>query len=558
MKFKRVLGIVLCGLMMLGLLGPMTKTAEAKSYTVTVTKGSRKDLSVLQEADSITVTLSGRKGTVTLKGKPTWVTAPSSSTSNKITISVQKNTGSSIRTGDVVYQDASDNKLYTLRITQDKYSIGTSVGSITLPVTGAGKSITVSANGPITYTKSNWITVTQTSSTTSNGQYIKSYTISASANPNGTAPSGYVEFVSGGVAKKRVSITQSANTISGVPASKSVGNEATSFSFTVTVGTGTVTASSSNTSVARTSVSGNRVTVSTYANITNTSNRTSTITVKAGNVSKSFVLTQAGCRTNISFPNQTAIEQDSWTKERGDYLTTFYDRLIAGAQDRGDITASSVIFRAKALTAFSWNCLKDITWTYGSGWKLSKGLYYGSPYQQATKTDPTSYIGFECTPDSFVNHTKNSSSKFYTSRSNNMGPYIGTDCSGFVSYCIGISRKTTSTMNSEFNKPGSISGNVRSGDVLYRSNHVLLVASVIREGNTLKGIVLLESRNRTTASGRNIYVYYDNDAILRQLFGDTSFSMCQTILQNVIHQDNTGTIQDFLEDFSGNHTLLRK
>lgn len=477
---RKLLGVLLSAVMVIGLLVPLTHTAEAQNYSVTVTKGTRKDLSVSQNANSVTITLSGLKGTAKLKGKPAWVTnCPNSISSTKITVNVSYNGTTSTRSGDIVYQDTKDNKTYTLRIKQDKYTVGTSVSSVTLLASGTDvASVTVNGNGIISYSKSaSWITVTQKSSTSSGGSYTKSYTITATAN-SGSAREGYVEFSAGGVAKKKVTVTQ------------------------------------------------------------------------------------RKARTDITFPYQSAITSDNWSggNDRPGKLNSFYDRLKAGAQSRGDTTAASVLGRAKDLTYFSWNCVQKFT-GYQGNWTFEKQVYYGAPYQQGRQ-----YVGYDCTVPEMQNAAANVNSGFYSDTS--AGPKYGTDCSGFASYCLGIERKDTLTIKQTFSKPGDIKEKVCSGDLLYieyfdnkgnrTGGHVLLVASVIREGTTLKGVVVLESQNRTTASGRNIHVYYDDDATLCKLFNGASFDTCKEILQNVISQDNTGTISDFYNKYKNTHTLMRK
>ncbi len=469
MKFKKYWGLLLCGLMILGLIGPMTQTAQAatpitigQNQTVTKTTGPA--------ASSYTVTLTGASSQAQLRGKSEW----------------------------------------------------------------------------ISYTKKNG-----------------KYEITAAFNPNASTRKGSIMFYEGNKTWT-LQINQTSNSLTGVPTSYAVSNEAKTYSFNVTRGAGPVKSDSSNKAWLTTYVSGTTVYYTVKANETGTSSRTANLTVTVGNITKTCKVTQNKARTDISFPYQSDIDADNWTSTRIAKLSDFYTKLINGAQNRGDTKAKDAITRAKYLTVFSWKCLKDVTWTYSSGKTYLAGhTYYGAPYQQATNDSPTDYIGYEITPQTFVTRLQNANDKFYTKRttsSGNMGPYYGTDCSGFVSYCLGLSsRKTSGTLYSDFAKPGAIQSNISSGDVLYKSNHVMLVAAVIRENGTLKGVVLLESRARTTASGRNIYVYYDNDATLRKLFNNADFSTCRDILQNVIDKSNTGTIANFINAFpAGTYTLIRK
>ena len=570
MKKRRIWGLLLCVTMVLGIILPAVQTASAQSYTITVPKGGRKDLTVSQNSNSITMTLKDLKGTAKLKGKPDWVTnCPTTTSSSKISPSVSYNNKTTTRSGDIVYQDLSDNKTYTLHITQEKYTIGASTSSITLLASGYysgtnGASITVSGNGTIGYSKdSKWIKISQTSSTSSNGRYTKSYVITADPNTGASSRTGYIEFSAGGVAKTKVKVTQKANTLTGVPASKRVGNEGTSFSFTATAGTGTITAKSSNTAIATVSVSGTKVSVFVKANLTDTKDRSVTVSVSAGSLTRSCVITQDKCRTDVTFPHQADIEQDLWTdSNRSRNLTSFYDRLKQGAESRKDTTAASILSKAKTVTCFSWTCLNTF-----KGWKNkwtfnANQVYYGAPYQQG-KT----YVGHDCTVKALQDAASKKDGDFY--KNTYTGPSHGTDCSGFATYCLGIKRKDTSEIKADFSKAGDIKANAQSGDLLYieyfdsdgkrTGGHVLLLASVIRDkDNNLKGVVVLESQNRTTASGRNIHVYYDNDATLRQLFNNASIGTCKEILQYVIDKNNTGTIDEFYKKYKNTHTLMRK
>ena len=88
----------------------------------------------------------------------------------------------------------------------------------------------------------------------------------------------------------------------------------------------------------------------------------------------------------------------------------------------------------------------------------------------------------------------------------------------------------------------------------------MLVASVLKENGVIKAIAVLESQNRTTASGRNLHVFYDDDASLMKLFGNASYTKCEVILKNVLcveerSTNNCGTVADFFKTYSSHYLL---
>lgn len=99
---------------MLFLVLTLLEPTQVEAASLTVYSGSRKDYTATAAGETISVSLSGAYTSVSLMGKPSWITQSGSGSSRKIT--VQKNTSTSSRTGDIVYRDGS--KVYTLRITQ--------------------------------------------------------------------------------------------------------------------------------------------------------------------------------------------------------------------------------------------------------------------------------------------------------------------------------------------------------------------------------------------------------------------------------------------------------
>ena len=102
---------VLCALLLaLVLIGPDV----AQAGSVTIAQGATKTYSAVANGETINVSLTSAYTSVVCQGKPGWIT--SSKNGSKFTLTVSKNTGSSSRTGDVVFRDGS--KLWTLRVTQ--------------------------------------------------------------------------------------------------------------------------------------------------------------------------------------------------------------------------------------------------------------------------------------------------------------------------------------------------------------------------------------------------------------------------------------------------------
>ena len=218
MKFKKYWGLLLCGLMILGLIGPMTQTAQAatpitigQNQTVTKTTGPA--------ASSYTVTLTGASSQAQLRGKSEW----------------------------------------------------------------------------ISYTKKNG-----------------KYEITAAFNPNASTRKGSIMFYEGNKTWT-LQINQTSNSLTGVPTSYAVSNEAKTYSFNVTRGAGPVKSDSSNKAWLTTYVSGTTVYYTVKANETGTSSRTANLTVTVGNITKTCKVTQNKARTDISFPYQSDIDADTWT-----------------------------------------------------------------------------------------------------------------------------------------------------------------------------------------------------------------------------------------------------
>lgn len=383
-----------------------------------------------------------------------------------------------------------------------------------------------------------WITAMKKSS--------RSVTITVPKNENASGRSGKVTVVCN-KGTQTLTVKQTGNTLTLSDTTIDASSFAGSKPFTATPIVGKVTVSTSTDWLTVTKTSGNNYEVTFPDNLTE-KDRTALISLSVGSIKKTIKVTQKKPTT------QEQKDYDLWPSTRIAKLNAFYNNSIKGANNRGDSSASSALSRAKTLSTFSWTCLKDIKcYKYGEKSFLAGHKYVGAPYKQFN-----TYLGYGATPQDLIKEAQDINSSFYNPGSKT-GPGNGTDCSGFSSYCLSFkTRYITDDFNNKYNKDDEreiISVNnkadvlkkISSGDVIWFSGHVLLVASVLREGGKVKAIIILESRNMTTASARNIHVYYDDDASLRKIFGNISLSDCKTILDYVV--GNTGTIDRFINSF---------
>lgn len=514
---------------------------------------------------------------------PSWISAKKSG-SNYIVKVTQANTTSSARVGSVVWKQTVGGQTYRyeLKITQDAFHVkdsnGTFVSTVKYKVGGESKTLTANYACSLEGTLPSWLKKSQSGN---------NYTFKADPNPNGSERSCTLTFtytISSTLKVSRaVTFKQSANSLINVPGNKTFPNTKNTFDFTVTTGYGTVNASSTNTKWLHvTRKSGNTFTVTVDANTTDWE-RGANITLKIGDITKQFNVKQKASskRTAISFSDtaQSLIRDDKWTGRSG-HLKTFFEGLSNGAKYSTNPNAASyVIERAKSVTYFSWSPKENATGYREKESDTAKDFYagqtyYGLPYQQFG-----AYFYYSSAVDTISNFKKKAeASGFGTLRSGkdgggtycySLGPSCGTDCSGFVSYCIGATEKKSSgafytNANSRGAKIDINRANVNAlkpGDILWRNGHVVLVVSVIKIDDNVSALAIMESRGRTTASGRNLHVFYDSDYALRMLFGGKTFSECQSMLSNLLYVStdgenkpkeplHCGTTDQFISSFS--------
>ena len=150
--------------------------------------------------------------------------------------------------------------------------------------------------------------------------------------------------------------------------------------------------------------------------------------------------------------------------------------------------------------------LYNITWVPKStvyGWKRNYTFYAGNTYRipYGQPINSGAYIGYGVSVDKFISATKTKGSIYYTSRStygSTSSVYYATDCSAFVSWCWGTSRKTTYSIPQVSKYIGmataSNASKLQLGDCLNSNDvgHVVLVTDLIYSGGKLTSIEITE------------------------------------------------------------------
>lgn len=161
---------------------------------------------------------------------------------------------------------------------------------------------------------------------------------------------------------------------------------------------------------------------------------------------------------------------------------------------------ANIIARADYMYNTTWVCKKTIT-----SWKGQSYFYEGNTYRipyawpvTAGKWVGLTSYGNAVTIDTFIEATKDPSSIFYTQQSYYSGnagsyaPYYGNDCSTFVSYSWGLTKRQTTS--SIVNASGvSLIGKITTnnvnnflcvGDALnYAGSHIVLVTDIVYDAS---------------------------------------------------------------------------
>ena len=193
----------------------------------------------------------------------------------------------------------------------------------------------------------------------------------------------------------------------------------------------------------------------------------------------------------------------------------------------------NIAARADYLYSLTWTCQKNVSCrAYNTYYTFYKGNTYHMPYGQGATSY---YIGYGVSPENFVAAANNVNSIFYSQKSYSgswYSTYYISDCSGFVSWCWGLSvKQSTRSLGSYSSWIGSVTYNnivnyLQIGDALNRYDyHVVLVSDIFYDSyGNMTGIEITEQtipqtkRTVYTPSGLasayasydGIYRYYGN------------------------------------------------
>ena len=168
----------------------------------------------------------------------------------------------------------------------------------------------------------------------------------------------------------------------------------------------------------------------------------------------------------------------------------------AATQNQKNIAA-----RADYLYSLTWVCQKNVSCrAYNTYYTFYQGNTYHMPYGQGATSY---YIGYGVSPENFVAAANNVNSIFYTQKSYSgswYSTYYISDCSGFVSWCWGLSvKQSTRSLGSYSSWIGSVTYNnivnyLQIGDALNRYDyHVVLVSDIFYDAyGNMTGIEITE------------------------------------------------------------------
>ena len=161
---------------------------------------------------------------------------------------------------------------------------------------------------------------------------------------------------------------------------------------------------------------------------------------------------------------------------------------------------NNIVARADYLYNIKWTA-KSTVYGWNGNYVFNAGTSYRIPYGQPINSGY--YIGYGVSVDDFVAAAKTAGSVFYTSRSTyydggSSPVYFATDCSAFVSWCWGVSRKTTYSIPQVSTYIGMATASnaysLQLGDCLNSNDvgHVVLVTDLVYSGSTLTKIEITE------------------------------------------------------------------
>ena len=186
----------------------------------------------------------------------------------------------------------------------------------------------------------------------------------------------------------------------------------------------------------------------------------------------------------------------------------------------------NTVARAKYFYNQTWVCQKQV-YGWRNNYIFYKGSTYRAPYGQPAIVGK--YIGYAVSIDDWLTATKSATSEFYTKRSHYnywYSTYHATDCSAFVSWCWGIARNTTASINSITTNIGAVTTSnaqkLQIGDALNSPSvgHVVLVTGLTTNSSgTITGIEITEQTppqlKKSTYTPSSLYSNYSAYTIRR-------------------------------------------
>ncbi len=151
--------------------------------------------------------------------------------------------------------------------------------------------------------------------------------------------------------------------------------------------------------------------------------------------------------------------------------------ITADALSQGQ---QNIVKRAYQMTDIKWTPQKDVYgWNSAIVYKAGT-TYTGLPYGQPVYA---SYIPWNTSLEDFIAAVNDKNSKMYTDFSsyNKRAPYYSTDCSAFVAWAWGLSKRQTTSSIKSFSTQISTSSyaNAQVGDCLcLAGNHVVLITDI--------------------------------------------------------------------------------
>ena len=182
--------------------------------------------------------------------------------------------------------------------------------------------------------------------------------------------------------------------------------------------------------------------------------------------------------------------------------------LSLGAAFIRNIPAAAAVTKNQQNIANQADYLYGLTWVakktvsahaYSSYYTFYAGNTYHLPYGQGPTAN---YIGYGVTPENFIKAAADPNSAFYAYKSyagSWYSTYYITDCSGFVSWCWGLTAKQSTRSLANYSTyigavtTSNIINKLQIGDALNRYDyHVVLVTDLFYENSTLTGIEITE------------------------------------------------------------------